>query len=264
MFETVFDYPLYIVGPGILGVLCIFAAAGLMAVRRSLLPRLRIGTEDSEFTGAMAQGVMVFYGLAVALIAVNVFQDYSDTSKIVSEEATSLAAIYRDVSGYPEPVRGQMQKELREYTAQIINEAWPLQQKGEVPTAGVAYMDRLQAILFGYEPTSEGQKILHAETLGAYNRMVHARRMRLDSLKTGLPVVMWTTILIGGLISLTACFFFKVDDTRLHVVMLVLLSMFIGLVIFMTLALDRPYRGDLGLGSEPYKLIYEQLMRPGQ
>jgi len=40
-----------------------------------------------------------------------------------------------------------------------------------------------------------------------------------------------------------------------------LLAIFMGLVIFMILALDRPFRGDLGLGSEPYQLIYNQLMK---
>lgn len=33
-------------------------------------------------------------------------------------------------------------------------------------------------------------------------------------------------------------------------------------IIFMIFALDRRYRGDLALQSEPYQLIYDQLMKP--
>jgi len=33
-------------------------------------------------------------------------------------------------------------------------------------------------------------------------------------------------------------------------------------VIFMILALDRPYRGDLGVEAKPYEIAYEQLMAP--
>src|SRR6185437_14332234 len=47
---------------------------------------------------------MVFYGLAVALMAASVSKTYSDVSKIISGEATSLAALYRNVGGYPEPI----------------------------------------------------------------------------------------------------------------------------------------------------------------
>jgi len=84
MFESLFDYPLWIAGLVIIGILCLFAVVGLVVVRRRVLPRLRVEGSDSEFTGAMLQSVMVFYGLAVALIAVSVWQTYSGTSKIVS------------------------------------------------------------------------------------------------------------------------------------------------------------------------------------
>jgi len=44
--------------------------------------------------------------------------------------------------------------------------------------------------------------------------------------------------------------------------MVLLLATFIGLVMFMTFALDRPFAGDLGLRSDPYQIIYNQLMKP--
>lgn len=56
-------------------------------------------------------------------------------------------------------------------------------------------------------------------------------------------------------------FFFKVEDARLHGTQVLLLAVFIGLVIFMIFALDRPFRGDLGLRPDPYQLIYDQLMK---
>jgi hypothetical protein len=262
MFESIFDIPLVIAGLAIVGLLCLFAIGGLLLVRRFVLPRLVIGHEDAHFSGAMVHSVMVFYGLALALIAVNVFETYADVSKIISQEATALAVLYRDVSTYPEPIRSQLQKELRDYVYYVIHEAWPLQQRGQVPTGGVERMNRFQNIQTSFEPTTEGQKILHAEALHAYNNMIQARRLRLDAVGTGLPGVMWIVIAVGALISLTGTFFFKVEDVRLHAILVTLLAMFIGLVIFMTLALDRPFRGDLGVRPDPYQLIYDHLMKP--
>jgi hypothetical protein len=260
--ESFFDLPLLIVGPAIIAGLCVFVVVGLLVVRRWVLPRLRVHSEDSEFSGAMLQSVMVFYGLAVALIAISVWQTYSDTSKIVSEEATALAALYRDVSSYPEPLRPQLQNELRGYTDYVIKEAWPLQQHGKVPAGGVEHMNRFQTLLVSFEPTNESQKLLHAETLHAYNEMIKARRLRLDAVNTGLPTVMWAVIVIGAFIGLSACFFFRVEDPRLQGIQALLLAVFIGLVIFMIVALDRPFRGDLGIRSDPYQLIYDQIMKP--
>jgi hypothetical protein len=72
---------------------------------------------------------------------------------------------------------------------------------------------------------------------------------------------MWVVIVLGAFIALTSTFFFQVADARLHGILVVLLATFMGLVVFMILALDRPFRGDLGLGSGPYQLVYEQLMK---
>jgi hypothetical protein len=261
MFEFLFDLPLVVTGPAIIAILCLFAIGGLTLVRRHVLPRLRITVADSEFSGALVQSVMVFYGLAVALIAVSVFQTYSDTSKIVSSEATCLAALYRDVSCYPEPIRPTLQEELRAYTRQVIDEAWPLQRQGKVPSRGVAHMDSFQQKLVVFAPSTEGEKLLHGETLRAYNQMIQARNLRLDAVSTGLPSVMWAVIVVGAFIGLSASFFFRVEDARLQLIQVLLLAAFMGLVIFMIFALDRPFRGDLGLGPGPYQLIYDILMK---
>jgi hypothetical protein len=261
MFEFLFDVPLAISGPALTIALCLFAIGGLLFVRRRVLPRWRVRIEDSEFAGAMVQAVLVFYGLAVALIAVSVWQTYSDVSKIVSQEATALAALYRDVSGYPDPPRSRLQQELRDYVNDVIHQAWPLQRQGRVPRGGVELMNRFQATLVSCEPVTEGQKLLHAETLRAYNHMMLSRRMRLDAVDTGLPAVMWVVVAAGAIIGLSASFFFKIDEIRLHGVLVVLLASFIGLVIFMILALDRPFRGDLGIRADPYRLVYDQLMK---
>jgi Protein of unknown function (DUF4239) len=260
--DFLFDLPLAISGPVIIGSLCLFAIGGLLLVRHRVLPRLRVQREDSEFSGAMIQCIMVFYGLAVALIAVSVFQTYSDVSKIVSQEATALAALYRDVSSYPEPIRLQMQGELRDYVHYVITEAWPLQQHGQIPSGGVELMNRFQSTLISFEPATEGQKLLHGEALRAYNNMIQARRLRLDAVGTSLPGVMWAVIIVGAIIGLSATFFFKVEDPRLHGILVTLLAAFMGLVIFMILALDEPFRGDLGISSQPYQLIYDHLMKP--
>jgi len=262
MFEFFYDLPLVISGLLIVGLLGLFAVTGMALVRRHILPLLRIPATDSEFTGAMVQAVMVFYGLAVALIAVNVFETYSDVSKIVSQEAAALAGLYRDASGYPEPVRPQLQKELRDYAQFVIHTAWPAQQRGRVETGGVEMMNRFQKTLIAFEPVTEGQILLHGEALRAYNRLIEVRRLRLDAAHTGLPSMMWVVIVLGAIISLSSSFFFKVEDGRLHGILVKLLAAFMGLIIFMIFALDHPFRGELGVSPEPYQLIYDQLMKP--
>jgi hypothetical protein len=262
VFDFLFNLPLVVVGAVIIVSVCVFTLSGLAIFNRHILPRLELGAEESVFTSAMMQAVMVFYGLAVALIAVSVWQTYADAARITSEEATAVGVLYRDVSSYPEPVRSRLQNNLRDYLDYVIHQAWPLQQRGEVPSGGVEQANHFQEGLAAFEPATEGQKLLHGETLRAYSHLIEARRLRLDAVLSGLPGVLWCVIIVGAIVSLSSTFFFQVKDARLQRVQVILLAIFIGLLIFMIFALDRPFRGDLGLRPDPYQLIYDQLMKP--
>src|SRR5688572_32829676 len=151
MLEWLFDVPLLIAGPAISASLCLFAMTGLGLVRRYVLPRLSVHVSDSEFTGAMLQSIMVFYGLALALIAVSVWQTHSGASSVVPQEATALAALYRDVSGYPDSISPTLQNELRYYTQQTIYQAWPYHRQAQLPRGAIVRMYRFQGTLMKFD-----------------------------------------------------------------------------------------------------------------
>ena len=255
-----FDLPLILTGPALIVTLVGVSLTSLNWFRKHRLPGLRFGDGDVEFSAAMLASIMVFYGLATALTAVQVWEGYDKVKETTELEASTLATFYRDVSHYPEPSRTLMREQIREYTHQIIHESWPQQRRGVIPTEGMKYMDQLQSVLVRFEPATEAQKGLAIETLAAYDRMLEARRMRLDSVERKLPGILWLVIILGAFISLISAFYFPVHDERVHRVQVGLLAGFIGLVIFMILALDRPYRGDLGLKPRPYEILYKQLM----
>src|SRR3954470_22516466 len=85
-----------------------FALVCLWAIRR-WARRRNINTNASLFYGAaVMQSVMVFYGLVAALTAVSVWTKYSQSADVVSNEATAIAILWRNLGGYPEPARDAM------------------------------------------------------------------------------------------------------------------------------------------------------------
>jgi hypothetical protein len=258
----IFDLPLWIVGLVLVLVMCSVAAVGLRFARRRVLPRFEFTEGDGHFTSTIVHSVMVFYALAVAMIAITAWETYDAAAKIVSQEATALATLYRDVSAYPDSPRAQLQDELRDYAEYVIEEAWPEQHKGRIPLGGIDRINRFQKILTSFEPATEGEKIFHAETMRSYNKLIDARRMRLDAVQTALPGLMWTVIFVGAALAVIGSYFFQVRDSRLHMALVTLLTAFFAMVIFVVLAFDRPFRGGMGIESEPYQLVYDQLMKP--
>ena len=71
----------------IVGALCLFRIGRPAAGALAGVAMVEGFGRGPEFSGALVQCVMVFYGLAVALIAVNVSQTCADVSKIISREA---------------------------------------------------------------------------------------------------------------------------------------------------------------------------------
>ena len=129
----VFDLPLWIVGLVLVVVMTSLVAVGLLFARRRVLPRFQFTDLDGDFISTLVHSVVVFYALTVAMIAITVWETYDAAAQIVSEEATALATLYRDVGAYPESTREQLQDALRDYTEHVIEEAWPEQHKGLIP-----------------------------------------------------------------------------------------------------------------------------------
>jgi hypothetical protein len=237
------------------------ALAGLWVVRRLIQPRLHLGYEDAYFPAVIVQSVMLLYGLIAALTAVGVWQRYNDVSGVVSAEATAIASLWRDLGGYPEPFRGESRETLRGYSEQIVRDAWPLQRRGEIPREGVEWMDRLQEIIYPFEPATESQRILHAETLRAFNQLVQQRRQRLDCVQAALPAVMWWVLLPGAMACVVLCGFFHVASVRFQALMLVALAGFLAMVLFVIIVMDRPFVGGMGIPPDSYQLVIDHHMK---
>jgi hypothetical protein len=235
---------------------------GLVLARRLILPRLSYHDGANDAVSGTVQAIGVFYGITVGLIAIGVWNTYSNASDLVSREAMSIGALYRDVGGYPQPIRGELQSKVREYTVFVINQAWPAQKMGKSHSisAGTKIMDDLQAKLYTFEPTTPGQTALHSETIKAFNNLIENRNLRVDAVEGGLSSQMWAVIWIGAIISICVVYFFKIPDLKLHVILVGLIAGFLAMVLFLIIINDRPFYGYAGVSSDSYELILNRVI----
>jgi hypothetical protein len=233
---------------------------GLLLARRYLIPRLHYGEGINDAISGTVQAIGVFYGITVGLIAVAVWNTYTSAAGLVSSEATAIAALYRDVNGYPSPLREELRGELREYTVYVINEAWPIQKNGQVPRGGIALMDEFQGSLYAFEPASQSQMALHMETLRAYNQLIEYRNLRIDAVNSGLSLTMWAVIWLGAAISIGVAYFYQIEDVKLHAALVVLMAGFLALVLFMITINDKPFYGYASIPSTPYQIILHNVI----
>ncbi len=235
------------------------ALIGLLLVRQLLIPKLRYHEGTHEAVSGTVQAIGVFYGITVGLIAVAVWNTNSNAGELVSKEAASIASVYRDVTGYPSPIREELRSRLNEYTQFVINDAWPAQRegRGQNVTSGVRILNDFQRTLFAFEPKSAGQAALHSETLRAYNSLIEYRRLRIDAVGSRLSTVMWAVIWAGALISIGVAYFYNIPDLKLHAILVSLMAAFLAMVLFMIVINDKPFFGYNSISSDPYQLILD-------
>ena len=233
---------------------------GLLLTRRFVLPRLNYNESINDAVSGTVQAIGVFYGITVGLIAVGVWNTNSSSSDLVSKEAASIGALYRDTANYPSPLKEELRKNLRDYTVYVINEAWPNQEKGVMVTGGTNIMNDFQAKLFAFQPGDDGQKALHAEALHAFNEVIENRHLRIDAVNNGLSGIMWVVIWVGAAISIGVAYFFHVADARIHAILIAMMAGFLSMLILMIIVNDRPFYGYVSISPQPYQLILKRVI----
>jgi hypothetical protein len=260
----VYDLPSALLALFMVTLFVAVSLAGLWLTRRFVLPRIRFHDGVNDAISGTVQAIGVFYGLTVGLIAVGVWQSYSNAAGLASAEAATIASLYRDVSNYAEPERSQLQTLLAQYTQTVIDEDWPTHRKGISAAPSTDLVGPIQTALTGYEPKTQGQLALHTEALSAFNAFIVARRLRIDAVSGGLSVVMWGVIWIGAAISIAVGYLFYIEDAKLHGLLIALIAAFLGIVVFVIIVNDRPFAGDTGLSPGSYQLVLDRVMRqPG-
>ena len=176
-------------------------------------------------------------------------------------EAGAVAALYRDVSGFPEPDRSALQADLREYTRYEMDEAWVLHRQGIISPVGMQKLWLFQDKLQTFEPKNLGQQALYFETLRAFNDLIQKRSLRLDSITSHLPRPLWRFVIVGAVLSFAVSWFFQPKDLAMHLWMTAFFAVLLGLEIHLLFLMDNPYRGSLGVTPEAFRVVYDMLMR---
>ncbi len=259
-----FIYDIYDVAPwmtmvGIGAVFLVFNLLGYLIVGRLRDQILGVHHDLNTVLGNVMAFYSVLYGLLIGMLAVVSYQGISAAQNTTESEAAALSALYRDASSYPEPKRTELTALLKTYTRYVIDTDFPMQQRGIVNLGGIPIIDEFQRKLIEFEPQTMGQQVVHAEALRQFNNLTVQRRARMTSISSGMPGVLWFTLLGGSLIWLFLMWLFEAN--RRSIVVLSSITAFaMGCMIGLIALMDNPFRGQLAGGADSYTAAYDTLM----
>ncbi len=255
----VYDLPNWLFATMVIGTAVVVAIAGQRLTQRWVKKIAGNDGRYNDLVNTTLATVGVFFGITLGLISVGTWQNFADIDANVNQEAATVATLYSSVSNYPEPANTELRNSLKDYTKYLIDEAWPQQRKGIVPEGDITKIADFQSTLYRVNPVLEGHIALHAETISEFNDLLRKRRLRLQSVTTGLPDTLWGVVIFGALLNIFIPWFLVYDRQFIQDLMITLMATTIGLLVFLMAAMDNPFRGEFSVSSAAFELVYQMM-----
>ena len=248
----------------VVGGVCLVALIGLELVQR-LVPAVS-RQRHNDVAGFIYAALGVIYAVLLALVVITAWEEYQAASETVEEEANSVAEIFWLGYQLPEPEGTHIQELARAYAEEVVNKEWPLMEEGRQPPleqeagtpAGWNLIDDIRVTLHGFEPHTKAEEQLYAEGQDQVGRLADARRTRLVASEEGVPGILWSVLIFGGIATVGFTYLFGLESTWAHRLMVVTLAGVIGLVLFTVGALEHPFEGGARIGTGFFELVLER------
>ena len=248
----------------VVGGVCLLALAGFELVQRLVPAASR--RQHNDVAGFIYAALGVIYAVLLALVVIAVWEQYGAARETVEQEANAAADIFWLANQLPEPRGTHVQELIRSYAEEVVEHEWPLMEQGQSPlmsqtrgtAAGWPIIDDILHNIQGFEPRTKSEEQLYAEGLDQVDALADARRMRLVAAEEGVPGVLWSVLIFGGIVAVGFTYLFGLENTWAHRLMVGTLAAVIGLVLFTVGAMEHPFSGGARISTRAFELILER------
>ena len=234
---------------------CVAAALGGLALMRRSLHRRSDLSRIHDVASSLYAIVGTLYAVILGLIVVDSMNKFSEARATTEAESNALA----DVTLLASQLPGEGPKRVRaladDYVRSAIRTEWPsmARRRPDPDTRRIA-TDLWLAVL-SFEPQTAREQEVFSKQMDAAADFWNNRRTRLMiALQGGLPTMEWAVLIVGGVVTVSFSYFFKVDRFRLQMVMTGLLAVVIALNLYLVLMFASPFSGDVTVRPEGFAM----------
>ena len=236
--------------------LAILLAVGGLALVQHLVP-WQVRRQHNDVAGFIYAVLGVVYAVMLGFVTIVVWEDF-DAAKITThDEANDLASLFWLAHELPDPEGERLQELAKSYAKVVIDEEWPLMERGQASPRAGALMDEMRSLIYGFEPNNAAEQVLYNQGLERYHDLVDQRRLRLLEASEGMPDILWGVLVTGGIIVVGFTYLFGLENTRSHTLMISSLAAIIALVLFTIYALDHPFTGITRIKPDAFELTLD-------
>jgi hypothetical protein len=219
---------------------------------RSLMKKPPVNDTRNEIAGFFFSIVGVVYAVLLAFLVISVWDNFRTADLATTQEASDIITVARDSTFFPEPTRREVHDQLRQFTELVIKNGWSDVHADQGVNLG--YSETLAAFNSLWSTYQQlPPNAVDANALRSLDDLSQQGVLRLLSSKAVLPGIFWVVLVVGAGVVVYFGLIFYLEDIRLHLFMLMLLTGLIATCIWLIVVIDNPYLGDLQVSSEAFK-----------
>lgn len=247
---TVLDLPIWLVCVAVVG-----GAAALGAVLvygLDLFVKQHRGEEYNSVVSDGFQAVGTMYAIVAGLLVFGVYTTFEEASSLAADEASSLVLMYRNAQHFPEPEKDRAQQAVVAYIHSVMDDDWPALADGAGSPKTSAAVNRL---FDAYGPMTPDARWAdqYSRSVDDLADVVKLRNRRIDHASDTLPPIYWFLLFAGGFVSLLYLALAYVEKKAMHALAVGLMAVMLGLVIFLLLELNHPFRGSVAVPKTSFE-----------
>lgn len=249
MFLKILDLPLWLVGIAIVGGASALGVV-LVLVMHPIVHRFRGDEHNQVFSDGFA-AVGTIYAIVAGLLVFGVFTTFDTASLDSADESSTLVLMYREAQVFPQPEKDQARQAVVAYINSVINDEWPALADGKGSPATAKAIDNLFRVYGPMEPDAKWSD-QYSKSIDHLDDVVKLRNQLIDHSNAALPPIYWFLLFAGGFVTLLYLSMSLVESRLMHSIAVGLMATMLGLVIFLLLEVNHPFRGEISLSPENF------------
>jgi hypothetical protein len=149
------------------------------------------------------------------------------------------------------------------YINSVVNDEWPALADGVGSPKTSKAIDQLFNVYGPMAPDTRwsDQYSSSVEDLGD---VVKLRNQRIDFAKDSLPPIYWFLLFAGGFVTLLYLALAYVEKKAMHALAVGLMAVMLGLVIFLLLEVNHPFRGEIAVSKDNFQNALTSISQVGR
>jgi len=227
----------------ILVLILVMLASLLLLVGLNRIWPVRSRHSENDLIGWQLSVLGTTYAVVLGFMLYTSWTNFRAAELNADLEANALRNIFRLAEGLPSQQRAQLEMHARAYADAVIDQDWPEMARGQIPEGTHVINEHMWRTLMSVKTASNSETTAEDHALSELSALTLHRRTRLLQSVSELPVILWSVLLAGGILTLVSASMFGSTKPRVHIFMVFSATLLVTLVMLAIADINRPFRG---------------------